>query len=242
MYNNNNTWVSDPMTLTRDGLLTTAGAVNSVGVNSSRGIAVNGWPTSTAINHSFIGRNRAGATGRMSFGCNRGGGVGGFDWVSYNSTGAEESTPMILSREGDLTVERNATIKGNLTVDGTITGANLVHTTQTLTGSWAGASLVQADIKAVRFGPMVVVTFGGASIPLNSSSILLIYTQSLPVTYRPTFPGGARMMIQFENESIRNAFLHILQDGTIIIMSPNTTWNTGSAAVLMAGTTVTFMV
>jgi hypothetical protein len=148
-----------------------------------------------------------------------------------------------LAVDAGTTSLKNTTVDGNLTVTGTISGLNLVQSTQTLTGSWAGGvSPMASNIKATRFGPMVTLTFSGFDGPMTSSTVLLNYTQTLPAVYRPP-AGGFRSMIQFDNgPDIRFVNLHVLDSGSFVIHSPNLTWSTANNAVLLNGTTVTYMV
>jgi hypothetical protein len=197
----------------------------------------------------------------MHFGLHRGSkGGGSFWWTDITNSGGVavlkldaaakhmrmHGTMQVmegLTVDAGTTSLQNTTVNGNLTVTGNITGLNLVQSTQTLTGSWAGgASPMAANIKATRFGPMVTLTFSGFDGPLTSSTVLLNYTQTLPAAYRPP-SGGFRSMIQFDNgPDIRFVNLHVLDTGSFVIHSPNLTWSTTNNAVLLNGTTVTYMV
>jgi hypothetical protein len=156
MYKPSNAWLSDAMSLTKEGALTVSGYVNSTGLFSNMGIAVNNWDNNMITNnYGFIGRNRAGATGRMSFGCHRGGGLGGFDWVSYNSTIGEEGTPMTLSREG------------NLAITGAMTTAKVTNAKQLLleqTGDTYGPTRVRLQNRTDKNGMEINTSGSGHDI------------------------------------------------------------------------------
>jgi hypothetical protein len=89
---------------------------------------------------------------------------------------------------------------------------------------------------------MVTATFDGFSVPINSSTVIFTYTP-IPAAYRPTTPNGNRFVVQFTNgNSNRMGHLHVMNDGTIVLQSPNLTYDTTTTATLAGGTCVTWTV
>jgi hypothetical protein len=227
--------------------LTTSGYVNSTGLYSSKGIAINNWDDDMlSNNYCFIGRNRAGGTGRMSFGVHPGGGYGGFDWVTIGSSGTADNVPMTLSRDGALEVAGSikapsATINGNLTVTGTITGgSNIVNSTHVLTGSWFHSyNPTQANIVAKRYGQVVTIRFSAFEITMAGSDPLFVYDQSLPAECR--ISANFKVVVPFENgASIRHAHLNVV-NGTMELQRPSADWDRSSNARMLEGTTITYI-
>jgi hypothetical protein len=144
-----------------------------------------------------------------------------------------------LSVTGAITAP-SATINGSLTVTGGITGG---FSTQTMTGNWnGGTTAIQSNTKLVKMGPMVTATFDGFSVPVNSSTVIFTYP-AIPTAYRPTNASGARFVVQFTNgSSNRMGHLHIVNDGSIVLQSPNLTYDTTVNAILAGGTSVTWIV
>jgi hypothetical protein len=181
----------------------------------------------------------------MSFGVNRGGGYGGFDWVSYDSTGAVEATPMTLTREGNLNVAGtlitgSTSINGDLNVTGNITGG-IGGVTHTLTGSWSGGTTTpQANIKLVKVGPMVTATFTGFNVIPNSTNAFFKHSSTMPSEYRPFTTGT--YIVHFTNGShFRLGTMFVYGNGTFILESQNYTYDT-SVYAMFSTTSITWTV
>jgi hypothetical protein len=166
-------------------------------------------------------------SGKAHFISQRGQFEGGWNWIPYNANNTKDPAAMDLTRDGDLTLRRNATINGNLNVSGTITGGTQ---SQSLVGLWGGAfSNLAGGIYVRKFGPMVTVEIGYFELNATHTTNEGVYSEMLPTWARPLV--GNRPLsfaVPFINGTSTLARLYISSAGRISF-KPLSQWSLSPA-------------
>ena len=130
-----------------------------------------------------MGWNRDGGSGRTCFANQQGGGIGGWEWVNYNSAGVQEPAgepAMMLAREGGLHVRDNLVAGGNLTVSGNI---SFTPQYQQLTGNWGGGFNTSGSISIWKSGQTITLGFPYCNANAATAN---------PATFSTVLPAWAR--------------------------------------------------
>jgi hypothetical protein len=171
---------------------------------------------------AHIGWNRENGLGRTSFANQRGGGWGGWEWISYSNSNVFERRAMYLGSDGNLLVEGNITVNGTINNSGMPTSQNA-----SLVGLWQGAFNGYAGgVSVQRLGSMVSIRIGYFEVTPTKQTVGGDYSEMLPTWARPTGLGTRRLsyIVPFNNNSSGIARLYINGSG-LITFAPIGTWS-----------------